>query len=185
MVFKVFSCDDQAVEGESYLRDDYGISCKTDKHSYFSIYAGIMIVVSPGEEPTAESPARGNHPQQHLLRRRCHSKRCDDELLLLPAAVSGKLFFLFFLLSPEGTRTRRRRAAAARSDTAQIQSNAKEVTRRGRLPRTCPRTHNVDVCTERGFSSGVPVAAGRLLQVRCCCPTINISGHSESGARAR
>lgn len=45
LVFKIFACDTQAVEGESYLRADYGISCNTDKYTYFRIYAGVMIVV--------------------------------------------------------------------------------------------------------------------------------------------
>ncbi|CAB1103690.1 unnamed protein product [Ectocarpus sp. CCAP 1310/34] len=47
MAFKTFPCDDEAVEGESYLRADYSLSCKTDKHMYFRIYAGIMILVYP------------------------------------------------------------------------------------------------------------------------------------------
>ncbi|CAN0066944.1 unnamed protein product [Ectocarpus sp. 4 AP-2014] len=47
MAFKTFPCDDEAVDGESYLRADYSLSCKTDKHMYYRIYAGIMIVVYP------------------------------------------------------------------------------------------------------------------------------------------
>lgn len=46
MVIKTVACDTHAVAGESYLREDYGISCNTDKHKYFRIYAGIMMVVS-------------------------------------------------------------------------------------------------------------------------------------------
>lgn len=46
VVFTTFACDDGAVEGESYLRADYGISCNTDKHVWYKVYAGIMILVS-------------------------------------------------------------------------------------------------------------------------------------------
>ncbi|CAM9909015.1 unnamed protein product [Ectocarpus sp. 4 AP-2014] len=47
IVFKTFACDDEAVEGESYLRADYGISCKTNKHAWYEVYAGVMIAVYP------------------------------------------------------------------------------------------------------------------------------------------
>lgn len=49
MAFKTFPCDHDAVEGESYLRADYSLSCNTTKHSYFKIYAGFMIVVGIGQ----------------------------------------------------------------------------------------------------------------------------------------
>ncbi|CBJ30764.1 Polymorphic membrane protein [Ectocarpus siliculosus] len=44
MAFKTFACDDEAVEGESYLGADYGIQCHTDKHTWYKVYAGIMIL---------------------------------------------------------------------------------------------------------------------------------------------
>ncbi|CAM9194141.1 unnamed protein product [Ectocarpus fasciculatus] len=47
MAFKTFACDDEAVEGESYLRADYGIQCHTDKHGWYKLYAGVMIMVYP------------------------------------------------------------------------------------------------------------------------------------------
>ncbi|CAN0047697.1 unnamed protein product, partial [Ectocarpus fasciculatus] len=47
VVFKTFACDDQAVEGESYLRADYSLSCNTTTHTWYKVYAGIMIVVYP------------------------------------------------------------------------------------------------------------------------------------------
>ncbi|CAM9190562.1 unnamed protein product, partial [Ectocarpus sp. 8 AP-2014] len=47
MAFKTFACDDEAVEGESYLGADYGIQCHTDKHTWYKVYAGIMIMVYP------------------------------------------------------------------------------------------------------------------------------------------
>ncbi|CAN0013328.1 unnamed protein product, partial [Ectocarpus sp. 6 AP-2014] len=47
VVFKTFACDDQAVEGESYLRADYSLSCNTVTHTWYKVYAGIMIVVYP------------------------------------------------------------------------------------------------------------------------------------------
>lgn len=46
IVFKTFACDNIVVEGESYLREDYRLSCKSTTHTYFMIYAGVMIVVS-------------------------------------------------------------------------------------------------------------------------------------------
>eukprot|EP00903_Cladosiphon_okamuranus_P012166 g11413.t1 len=47
MAFKAFSCDEDVVEGESYLRADYSLSCKAKVHTYFRVYAGIMIVIYP------------------------------------------------------------------------------------------------------------------------------------------
>ena len=44
--FKTFPCDDEVVEGESFLRADYSLSCNAPRHMYFRVYAGIMIVVS-------------------------------------------------------------------------------------------------------------------------------------------
>lgn len=46
MAFKTFPCDKEAIEGESFLRADYSLSCNSDKHTYFKVYAGFMIVVS-------------------------------------------------------------------------------------------------------------------------------------------
>ena len=46
VVFKTFACDEEVVEGESYLRADYSISCKTSLHIFFKVYAGFMILVS-------------------------------------------------------------------------------------------------------------------------------------------
>lgn len=45
-VFKTFACDDEAVAGESFLRADYTLSCKTETHTFFRVYAGLMILVS-------------------------------------------------------------------------------------------------------------------------------------------
>lgn len=44
--FKVFACDGKVVDGESYLRADYSISCKSRMHTFFRAYAVLMIVVS-------------------------------------------------------------------------------------------------------------------------------------------
>ncbi|CAM9217775.1 unnamed protein product, partial [Laminaria digitata] len=46
-VFKTFACDEDAVTGESYLRADYSLSCRTDLHMFFQVYAGLMIAVYP------------------------------------------------------------------------------------------------------------------------------------------
>ncbi|CAN0588461.1 unnamed protein product, partial [Laminaria digitata] len=45
VAFKTLSCDDQVVKGESYLRADYSISCKTSLHTFFEVYAWLMILV--------------------------------------------------------------------------------------------------------------------------------------------
>ncbi|CAM9313997.1 unnamed protein product, partial [Laminaria digitata] len=47
VVFKTFPCDDGVVDGESYLRVDYSISCKSNLHMFFLVYAGLMILVYP------------------------------------------------------------------------------------------------------------------------------------------
>ncbi|CAN0177367.1 unnamed protein product, partial [Laminaria digitata] len=44
VVFKNFACDSKVVEGESYLRADYGISCTSNLHMFFEVYAGLMIL---------------------------------------------------------------------------------------------------------------------------------------------
>lgn len=46
VAFKTFACDDEAVEGESYLRADYSLSCQTNSHILFRFYAAVMILVS-------------------------------------------------------------------------------------------------------------------------------------------
>ena len=46
VVLKTFACDDGVVDGQSYLRADYSISCRTDLHVWFQVYAAIMILVS-------------------------------------------------------------------------------------------------------------------------------------------
>ncbi|CAM9792494.1 unnamed protein product, partial [Laminaria digitata] len=46
-VLKTFACDNDVMEGESYLRADYSISCNTHKHGLFRKYAGLMVVVYP------------------------------------------------------------------------------------------------------------------------------------------
>lgn len=46
LVFKTFACDDAAVDGKSFLRADYSISCQSRWHTFFICYAGLMILVS-------------------------------------------------------------------------------------------------------------------------------------------
>ncbi|CAM9547220.1 unnamed protein product, partial [Laminaria digitata] len=46
-VLKTFACDNDVMEGESYLRADYSISCNTHKHGQFRKYAGLMVLVYP------------------------------------------------------------------------------------------------------------------------------------------
>ncbi|CAM9315423.1 unnamed protein product, partial [Laminaria digitata] len=45
VVFNTFPCDDGVVDGESYLRADYSISCNTRLHAFFRAYAGVMILL--------------------------------------------------------------------------------------------------------------------------------------------
>ena len=51
VAFKTFPCDTEVVEGESYLRADYSISCKSKLHIFFQIYAGVMILVRRPARP--------------------------------------------------------------------------------------------------------------------------------------
>lgn len=44
-VFKTFACDKKAVDGKSYLREDYSLSCSSKAHMFFMVYAGLMIGV--------------------------------------------------------------------------------------------------------------------------------------------
>lgn len=46
MVFKTFACDESVVEGESYLRADYSLSCKSKVHQFYVVYSSVMLVVS-------------------------------------------------------------------------------------------------------------------------------------------
>lgn len=50
IVFKTFACDGIVVEGERYLREDYRLSCDSSTHTYFMIYAGVMIAVSSRQQ---------------------------------------------------------------------------------------------------------------------------------------
>lgn len=59
LVFETFACDQDPVEGESYLRADYSLSCDTYLHMWFKIYAGLMILVSRA--------ARALYNRRHLL----------------------------------------------------------------------------------------------------------------------
>lgn len=45
LAFETFACDDEVGDGDSYLRADYSLSCKTDLHSFFKGYALFMILV--------------------------------------------------------------------------------------------------------------------------------------------
>ena len=42
---QTFACDEEAVEGRSYLRADYSISCDSTSHVWYRVHAGIMILV--------------------------------------------------------------------------------------------------------------------------------------------
>ena len=61
MVFKTFACDYDAVRGEGYLRADYSLSCTSTTHTFFEVYAYLMILVSemPG---VALNPFRSPEP---------------------------------------------------------------------------------------------------------------------------
>ncbi|CAM9194743.1 unnamed protein product, partial [Laminaria digitata] len=47
VVFNTFACDDDIGDGESFLRADYSVSCNTGLHTFFKVYAGLMILVYP------------------------------------------------------------------------------------------------------------------------------------------
>jgi hypothetical protein len=42
-VFQTFACDVIEPTGESYLRADYSVSCKTREHHWYQVYAAIMV----------------------------------------------------------------------------------------------------------------------------------------------
>lgn len=66
VVFKTFACDNEAVKGKSYLREDYRISCKSSTHTYFMFYSGFMILVS-GLRCTAEGASDVPHAPQLFI----------------------------------------------------------------------------------------------------------------------
>jgi hypothetical protein len=43
VVFQTFACDVIEPTGESYLRADYSVSCKTREHHWYQVYAAIMV----------------------------------------------------------------------------------------------------------------------------------------------
>ena len=45
-IFRTFGCD-ELDDGESYLRADYSLSCWTARHSWYEVYAFIMVGVYP------------------------------------------------------------------------------------------------------------------------------------------
>ncbi|CAN0415440.1 unnamed protein product, partial [Scytosiphon promiscuus] len=45
-IFQTFGCD-QLDDGETYLRADYRLLCSTARHSWYKVYAFIMMVVYP------------------------------------------------------------------------------------------------------------------------------------------
>jgi hypothetical protein len=47
VVFQTFACDTFEDTKQSWLRADYSISCNTDKHTAYKVYAAVMIAVYP------------------------------------------------------------------------------------------------------------------------------------------
>ncbi|CAN0392907.1 unnamed protein product, partial [Scytosiphon promiscuus] len=45
-IFQTFGCD-ELDDGEAYLRADYSLSCSTPRHSWYRVYAFIMVAVYP------------------------------------------------------------------------------------------------------------------------------------------
>ena len=45
-IFQTFGCD-ELDDGETYLRADYSLSCLTTRHSWYTVYALIMVGVYP------------------------------------------------------------------------------------------------------------------------------------------
>jgi hypothetical protein len=73
-VFQTFACDDIPSASDSYLRDDYSISCKknTTKHTLYKVYSGLMILVYPIGIPALYS---------YLLWRHRHKLNTGDAAL--------------------------------------------------------------------------------------------------------
>ena len=62
--FKIFACDDDVVDGESFLRADFSISCKSGMYTFFQVYAVLMILVSC---PASQYIGRGQRTSLLLL----------------------------------------------------------------------------------------------------------------------
>eukprot|EP00953_Heterococcus_sp_UTEX-ZZ885_P041481 21161-Heterococcus_DN1.PRE.3 len=95
VVFQTFSCDYLEDTKESWLRADYSVSCDTDKHTAYKVYAAVMIAVYPIGIPvlyatllwrhrhslnltasiTAEATGLRALPRSHLEISVVHSKR--------------------------------------------------------------------------------------------------------------
>jgi hypothetical protein len=46
LIFQTFACD-TFDDGSSYLIADYSISCNTDEHKFYTVYASVMVLVYP------------------------------------------------------------------------------------------------------------------------------------------
>lgn len=61
VAFQTFACDDRCVEGESYLRADYSLSCNSKNRMLYMTYAGVMIMVG-GQLDQEPSPGGSSSP---------------------------------------------------------------------------------------------------------------------------
>lgn len=52
LIFRTFACDNNAMSGRSFLTADYSISCDSNTHTVFEVYAGLMILVRYDTEVT-------------------------------------------------------------------------------------------------------------------------------------
>ncbi|CAM9899962.1 unnamed protein product, partial [Laminaria digitata] len=91
VAFKTFACDEEVVDGESYLRADYSISCTTSLHMLFKVYAGIMILVYPVGIPVLYALILWK--DRELLNPRIHVEpdEADEEATTADAAGGDKI----------------------------------------------------------------------------------------------
>lgn len=71
-IFHTFGCDD--LDDGAYLRADYSIFCLTPRHSWYKVYALIMMGVHPVAIPAAVTGL--------MISRRCDFVRSDRETML-------------------------------------------------------------------------------------------------------
>jgi hypothetical protein len=87
VVFQTFSCDYLEDTKQSWLRANYSISCDTDKHTAYKIYAAVMIVVYPIGIPVLYAVLLWRH--RHILNPTTSSSNANSKgLRALPSSLS-------------------------------------------------------------------------------------------------
>ncbi|CAM9826802.1 unnamed protein product, partial [Laminaria digitata] len=104
VAFKTFACDEEVVDGKSYLRADYSISCTTSLHMMFKAYAGIMILVYPVGIPVLYALILWK--DRELLNPRIHVEPDEADEAATTADAAGRDQILPRLVLLRGDRVR-------------------------------------------------------------------------------